>query len=117
MNLNKHSKLSGLSNTKQAILVDDKEHKKLPTTTENHQFSGQPVSSLRSSHVKWEINPSKTSMMIMRIHYAFLVDEIPKNKRSGDSKQTIQYIMSKVCLPEMCRSAFDLLFFVGFIST
>lgn len=52
-------------------------------------------------------------MMIMRIHYAFLVDEIPKNKRSGDSKQTIQYIMSKVCLPEMCRSAFDLLFFVG----
>lgn len=86
----------GLNNTKQAILVDDKEHKKLPTTTENHQFSGQPVSSLRSSHVKWEINPSKTSMMIMRIHYAFLVDEIlPKNKRSGDSKQ-LQYIMSNV---------------------
>lgn len=57
------------------------------TTTKNHQFSGQPVSSLRSSRVKWEINPSKTSMMIMRIHYAFLVDEIlHKNKRSGDSK-------------------------------
>lgn len=45
----------------------------------------------------------------MHIYYAFLVLFFVKyyqEQQSADSKHALYYLVSKVCLPEMCHSAF-----------